>query len=172
MKKVVSVVAALVLSLAMGVTCFAASPVKVTSKTEGVTVGEAAAEVTAAVDTKEELKAVLGDKYTDAASVVAVFELTGTPGKVELAVTGISAGDSIVVLHWANGLSAAPEVLNATAGDGTVTFTASSFSPFAIVKLASAGTAPKTGDVAAVSVVALMLISAAGILVVNRRKFA
>ena len=177
MKKVVSVVAALVMCLAMSVTCFAASPVKVTAKSSNVTVGEVSTEQAAAIEkvaTKEGLKAILGDKFTEAASVIATFDLTGTAGEVELNVTGIAQGDSVVVLHWVDGdMTKAPEVLAATAGDGTIKFTTSSLSPFAIVKLASAtgSASPKTGETA-MAVMALMLISAAGIVVLNRKKIA
>ncbi len=178
MKKVVSVVAALVMCLAMSVTCFAASPVKVTAKSSNVTVDEVSTEQATAIkaiaENKESLKAVLGNKFTEAATVVSYFDLEGTAGEVELNVTGIASGDSVVVLHWVNGdMTAAPEVLSATAGDGTITFNVSSFSPFAIVKLASAtgSASPKTGETT-MAVMALMLISAAGILVLNRKKIA
>lgn len=178
MKKVVSVVAALVMCLAMSVTCFAASPVKVTAKSSNVTVGEVSTEQVTAIkaiaESKETLKTILGDKFTEAATVVSYFDLEGTAGEVELNVTGIASGDSVVVLHWANGdMTAAPEVLSATAGDGTIKFTTSSLSPFAIVKLASAtgSASPKTGETT-MAVMALMLISAAGIVVLNRKKIA
>ena len=88
---------------------------------------------------------------------------------------GIKAGDSVVVLHWVDGdMTKAPEVLSATASDGAIKFTTSSLSPFAIVKLASAdgsAASPKTGE-ATMAVVALMLLSAAGIVVLNRKKLA
>ncbi len=178
MKKVVSVMAALILCFAMSVTCFAASPVKVTAKSTNVTVAEVTEEQATAiaqVATKEGLKTVLGDKFTETASVIATFDLQGTAGEVELNVTGIKAGDSVVVLHWVDGdMTKAPEVLSATASDGAIKFTTSSLSPFAIVKLASAdgsAASPKTGE-ATMAVVALMLLSAAGIVVLNRKKLA
>ena len=178
MKKVVSVMAALILCFAMSVTCFAASPVKVTAKATNVTVAEVTekqATAIAQVATKEGLKTVLGDKFTETASVIATFDLQGTAGEVELNVTGIKAGDSVVVLHWVDGdMTKAPEVLSATASDGAIKFTTSSLSPFAIVKLASAdgsAASPKTGE-ATMAVVALMLLSAAGIVVLNRKKLA
>lgn len=178
MKKVVSVMAALILCFAMSVTCFAASPVKVTAKSTNVTVAEVTekqATAIAQVATKEGLKTVLGDKFTGTASVIATFDLQGTAGEVELNVTGIKAGDSVVVLHWVDGdMTKAPEVLSATASDGAIKFTTSSLSPFAIVKLASAdgsAASPKTGE-ATMAVVALMLLSAAGIVVLNRKKLA
>ncbi len=178
MKKVVSVMAALILCFAMSVTCFAASPVKVTAKSTNVTVAEVTEEQATAiaqVATKEGLKTVLGDKFTETASVIATFDLQGTAGEVELNVTGIKAGDSVAVLHWVDGdMTKAPEVLSATASDGAIKFTTSSLSPFAIVRLASAdgsAASPKTGE-ATMAVVALMLLSAAGIVVLNRKKLA
>ena len=132
MKKVVSVMAALILCFAMSVTCFAASPVKVTAKSTNVTVAEVTEEQATAiaqVATKEGLKTVLGDKFTETASVIATFDLQGTAGEVELNVTGIKAGDSVVVLHWVDGdMTKAPEVLSATASDGAIKFTTSSLS--------------------------------------------
>ena len=178
MKKLVSVVAALVLCFAMTTTCFAASPVKATLKSGNVTLTEASSTTATAINektgTKEALKAVLGDKFTESAAVVSAFELSGAGGEVEVAITGIAAGDSVVVLHWVGGdMTKAPEVLSATAGDGTVKFTTGSCSPFAVVKLAAATTgSPKTSESGAMAAVALMLISAAGIVVLNRRKFA
>lgn len=178
MKKVVSVMAALILCFAMSVTCFAASPGQVTAKSTNVTVEKLTKEQATAiaqVATKEGLKTVLGDKFTETASVIATFDLQGTAGEVELNVTGIKAGDSVVVLHWVDGdMTKAPEVLSATASDGAIKFTTSSLSPFAIVKLASAdgsAASPKTGE-ATMAVVALMLLSAAGIVVLNRKKLA
>ena len=176
MKKVVSVVAALVMCLAMSVTCFAASPSAVTVKSGNVKVSEVSAEASTAIKaatTKEGLKTILGDKFTEAASVVRVFELTGEGGDVVLEVPEIAAGDTVVVLHWNKGLDQAPEVLAATAGDKTISFHTDSCSPFAIVKLASAtgSASPKTGETT-MAVMALMLISAAGIVVLNRKKIA
>lgn len=184
MKKLVSVVAAFVLCLAMTATCFAASPVKATLKSGNVTLSEVSADVSQAIQTqtgtKEALKTVLGDKFTETAAVVSVFDLSGAGGEVEVEIAGIAAGDSVVVLHWVSGdMTKAPEVLSATAGAGTVKFTTGSCSPFAVVKLASAAAttpeaaaSPKTSEAGAMAAVAVMLISAAGIAVLNRRKFA
>ncbi len=177
MKKVVSVVAALVMCFAMTVTCFAASPSAITVKSGNVTLSEVSTETSAAITaatTKEGLKTILGDKFTEAATVVRVFELTGTESDVVLTVPEIAAGDSVVVLHWKDGdMTAAPEVIPATAGDKTLSFHVNSCSPFAIVKLASASgsASPKTGETT-MAVMALMLISAAGIVVLNRKKIA
>lgn len=177
MKKVVSVAAALVMCLAMSVTCFAASPSAITVKSGNVKVSAVSAETETAIKaatTKDGLKAILGDKFTEAASVVRVFELTGEESDVVLEVPEIAKGDTVVVLHWVDGdMTKAPEVLAATAGDKTISFHTKSCSPFAIVKLASAtgSASPKTGETT-MAVMALMLISAAGIVVLNRKKIA
>ncbi len=180
MKKLVSVVAAFVLCLAMTTTCFAASPVKATaiSLPEGTTLTEVSEETATAITqatTSEKLATLVG---SSTASVISVFELNGNGGEVEVAIAGIAAGDTVKVLHWVGGdMTATPEVLDATTGDGTVKFTTTSCSPFAVVKVASAATttaatSPKTSEAGAMAAVAVMLISAAGIVVLNRRKFA
>ncbi len=175
MKKVVSVIAALVLSFAMGMTCLAASPSNGGALTSGYIVVWDTEEIPQAkkiLESQDWLKNLLGDKYKPGTSVVAVFELKGTPGQVEVSIPGVSSGDDIVLIHWKNGLNQAPEMLDVTVGDGKISFYTSSFSPFAVIKIADAGTAPKTGDTATTAAAALLLISAAGIVVLNRKKMA
>lgn len=182
MKKLASVVAALVLCFAMTTTAFAASPVKATLKSapEGTTLSDVSGEVAASITTAttaDKLEALVGSKT---ATVVSVFDLAGTTaGEVEVAVTGIKSGDTVKVLHWVGGdMTKAPEVLGATAGDGSVKFTTSSYSPFAVVLVNSAAaasttaTSPKTSEAETMTAIAVMLISAAGIVVLNRKKIA
>lgn len=178
MKKVLSVVAALVLCFAMSMTAFAASPsnVNAVKLPAGTTLTAASADTTAAIQKvaadSAKMKALVGSA---SAQVVAIFELNGNGGECEVAVTGIAAGDTVKVLHWVGGdMTKDPEVLNATAGNGTVKFTTASCSPFAVVKVASAAgsnsASPKTGETAPIAAVAVMLVSAAGIVMLNRKK--
>lgn len=193
MKKLVSVVAALVLCLAMTTTAFAASPVKSTVKNapEGTVQAEVAPEVATAIaeaTSEANLPTVLGGQK---GHVVSTFDLTvTTSGEVEVAVTGIKAGDNVKVLHWVGGdMTKAPEVLDAVAADGSVKFYATSGSPFAVVVLdgtvsttknasgatataATTATSPKTAEAGMMTALIVMLLSAAGIVVLNKKKFA
>ena len=193
MKKLVSVVAALVLCLAMTTTAFAASPVKaiVISAPEGTVQNEvkpADAEAIAEATSEANLPTVLGGQK---GQVLATFDLTiVNPGEVTVAVTGINAGDNVKVLHWVGGdMTKAPEVLDAVAADGSVKFYATSGSPFAVVKLAgtasttnnasgatataaTTATSPKTAEAGMMTALVVMLLSAAGIVVLNKKKFA
>lgn len=193
MKKLVSVVAALVLCLAMTTTAFAASPTNaiVISAPAGTVQNEvkpADAEAIAKATSEANLPTVLGGQK---GQVVSTFDLTiATPGEVTVAVTGINAGDNVKVLHWVGGdMTKAPEVLDAVAADGSVKFYATSGSPFAVVKLAgtasttnnasgatataaTTATSPKTAEAGMMTALVVMLLSAAGIVVLNKKKFA
>ena len=183
MKKLVSVVAALVLCLAMTTTAFAASPVKVTviSAPDGTVQNVVAPEVATAIaeaTSEAKLPTVLGGQK---GHVVSTFDLTVVnPGEVTVAVTGIKAGDNVKVLHWVGGdMTKAPEVLDAVAADGSVKFNVTSGSPFAVVVLdgatataATTATSPKTAEAGMMTALVVMLLSAAGIVVLNKKKFA
>ncbi len=181
MKKLVSVVAALVLCLAMTTTAFAASPVKATliSYPEGTVLTEVAPGVATAIaeaTSEAKLPTVLGGQK---GHVVSTFDLkVVNPGEVTVAVTGIKAGDNVKVLHWVGGdMTKAPEVLDAVAADGSVKFNVTSGSPFAVVVLDGAvssttATSPKTAEAGMMTALVVMLLSAAGIVVLNKKKFA
>ena len=187
MKKLVSVVAALVLCLAMTTTCFAASPVKITSDTPGVDVVNVKPQDIEKVDkataTKDSIQSVINSvasgKYTvSEAATVAVFALENVVDKdVTINVEAVKAGKTYVVVHWKD--DGTVEVIDPKAvAEGKITFHVNSCSPFAIVEVTSTAvaqtpaTSPKTSEAGAMAAVAVMLISAAGIVVLNRRKFA
>lgn len=127
--------------------------------------------------------------------VVSVLNLTGTAGaKVTVTVPGIVAGDKVVVLHIKD--DGTSEYLAATVdANGKITFTAPSFSTFAIVKVTvsapekvsyngwagypwgattetaaatTAATSPKTADAAPVLPV-LAVICLAGVVVCGKK---
>ena len=109
-------------------------------------------------------------------SVVNVEPSTATAdadGKytVTLKVADIAAGDAIVILHY-NG-SAWETIVPSKVEAGAVTFTVSSLSPIAVVKLntASVTTAPKTGEAVPYAAV-IILIGAAGAAIAGKKYFA
>lgn len=128
-KRLLAAVAALVV-LCMGTTVFAASSASTstTAVTEGVVVK---APTAASVEAAKEVCA------EESYELVDVFDLTADTLEKEadgyyhvtLSVPGVSADDSVVVLHYVNG---AWETLSALAGNGTVSFQTSSMSPFAV----------------------------------------
>ncbi len=170
MKKVLSAVAALVLCFAMTTTAFAASPVtKVSVETKGVEVAEVKTD-----DVKTIENNFKKDAGSDKAELVAYFDLSSTTVKagedVTVAIAGIKASETYVVLHYA---ATGVEKLAATAVDGKITFKApATWSPFAVVKVEAAATSPKTGETAPVAAMAVVLLAAAGIVVLNKKKLA
>ncbi len=91
---------------------------------------------TQAVKSEEILKAteaLLGADVKSATStVIAVIDIVGTPGQeFTLNVNDVKEGDNIILIHY----GAKTEYVKAKAGNGTITATVDSFSPFAIVKV-------------------------------------
>lgn len=143
MKKTLSAILVALMVLTMGTTVFAASPsagVSVNGAKDkdgnAITLEKQAATQTIVDEAKEEAKSIEGN-----ATVVSTFELKAPEGKVgpytiTVSVAGITSADKVVVLHKA---STGWERINATAGNGTVTFTVNSLSPISIVRVASNG---------------------------------
>ena len=127
--------------------------------TEGASVSELSSEIV--YDSNEQLiksdagiKEILGNNYKKGTTLellayVDIFKFTS--GQVQVAIDKVAKGDTIYVLHYnvtSVGYdseidkvkhSGTWEVITPDAvGDGTVTFTANSFSPFAFVKATSA----------------------------------
>ena len=166
-KRIMALVSAVVLTLAMGTTALAAG-----SNGAGVTTSDPEVTVAATTEAAPVLTDAAVSSILTAAgltpancTVLTTFELTGTvKDPVVLNVAAVTASTKLVVLHKVNG---AWTKENATAGNGTVTITGlTSYSPFAIVvdKTTVSSTSPKTGEastVAVVSLVALLACSAA-----------
>ncbi|MBR2627139.1 MAG: hypothetical protein IKD30_02665 [Peptococcaceae bacterium] len=116
-----------------------------------------AAEAVAAVKAKfgvDITAAVTGDTKVTAA-IVAIMdikaEITGDKADITVAVPDVKAGETVIVLHQkADGTWEQLPVVQVV--DGKVVFTATSFSPIAIVKVAS--TSVKTGVVSVLPVLA------------------
>lgn len=148
MKKIFAVILSLVMVLAMGTVVFAAG-----SPTAGVSVNTAKDKNGNDISlTKSEVSETIVDEAKEQAAnlegdatVVSTFDLTppaGTSGPytITLSVAGITASDKVVILHKA---TTGWETVNATAGNGTVTFTVNTLSPISVVKV---GTKSSSGS--------------------------
>lgn len=148
MKKIFAVILSLVMVLAMGTVVFAAG-----SPTAGVSVSTAKDKTGKPITlTKSEVSETIVDEAKGQAAnlegdatVVSTFDLTppaGTSGPytITLSVAGITASDKVVILHKA---TTGWETVNATAGNGTVTFTVNTLSPISVVKV---GTKSSSGS--------------------------
>lgn len=148
MKKIFAVILSLVMVLAMGTVVFAAG-----SPTAGVSVNTAKDKNGNDISlTKSEVSETIVDEAKEQAAnlegdatVVSTFNLTppaGTSGPytITLSVAGITASDKVVILHKA---TTGWETVNATAGNGTVTFTVNTLSPISVVKV---GTKSSSGS--------------------------
>lgn len=189
MKRWMGIVAAGVMSLALGMTALAApSPSTngiVQTISTAVDANGTAVEAqltaldetgTAAVATLNEtaLQELLGDSFVEGMEVLDAQEVTvpeGTvfPATLTFVVPGVTTSTKVAVLHY-NG--SAWEVVPSTAGNGTIEATFESLSPVAFVvdknttSSASAttgsATSPKTGESAVVMGFALVALLAAG----------
>lgn len=190
MKKLVTFVLAAVTALSMTCTAFAApSPAAVGSvSTTGATATDANGKaITATVTTttqKPSADVVASTKLANAELIGAVDislpEGTAFPATVTVKVAGVTASTKLVVLHYVDG---AWKTETATCGDGTVTISGlTSCSPFAFVAdkttvgaattpAGNGTTSPKTGETAAMPIVALICaLAMAGVVLVSKKR--
>ena len=138
-------------------------------------------------ESKEKFKAIakeaLGDKFEEGMELVDIRNLYVPEGAnvtfpltLTVKVTGVTKDSTIAVLHY-NAETKTWEDVNATAGDGTITFTVNSLSPFAFIvdantaKNAGSTTSPATGEANTMVWVAIVAVAAAaGMVVTYRRK--
>lgn len=193
-RKILSVMLAGTLSIAMGITAFAApSPEKnavVTEVTESVDKsgnhveiiiedlkadGKEAAKL---LQDKQTLKKVIGDNYVDGMEVIDVREVRAVgnptfPVTITFKVPGVLASTNVAILHYENGAWTEEP---SKAGKGTITATFDSLSPVAFVvdKNASASStvSPKTGETPTVAVVGVIAVVALAGAVVFRKRAA
>lgn len=135
-------------------------------------------------ESKEKFKAIakeaLGDKFEEGMELVDIRNLHVPEGAnvtfpltITVKVTGVTESSTVAVLHYTNG---AWEDVKATAGNGTVTFTVNSLSPFAFIvdantaKNAGSTTSPATGEANTMVWVAIVAVAAAAGMVVTYRK--
>lgn len=193
-KKILSVVLAGTLSIAMGITAFAnPSPQKdavVTEYTKAVDKdgnnveiiiedltddGQKAAKQ---LENKETLKAIIGANYVDGMEVIDVREVRAKgeahfPITITFKVPGVLSSTNVAVLHYENG---AWKEEPSKAGKGTITATFNSLSPVAFVvdknTAASSTESPKTGETPMVAVAGVVAVVAIAGAVVFRKRTA
>ena len=198
MKKVLAIVSAAVMTVAMASTAFAAPSPSVTGIVTAVgngkdangnaiqaTLSEVPAEYKAVADeikTAAKLEEVLGDQYEEGMQVVDIKDVTvpeGTvfPATLTFTVTGVTASSKVTVLHY-DTTKGAWEIVDSKAGNGTVEATFNSLSPVAFVvdgQTAAAGTStsPKTGETSAAGVAGVVAVAAVlgmGVLSFRRKR--
>lgn len=135
-------------------------------------------------ESKEKFEAIakeaLGDKFEEGMELVDIRNLYVPEGAnvtfpltITVKVTGVTETSTVAVLHYTNGKW---EDVNAVAGNGTVTFTVNSLSPFAFIvdantaKNAGSTTSPATGEANTMVWVAIVAVAAAAGMVVTYRK--
>lgn len=135
-------------------------------------------------ESKEKFEAIakeaLGDKFEEGMELVDIRNLHVPEGAnvtfpltITVKVTGVTESSTVAVLHYTNG---AWEDVKATAGNGTITFTVNSLSPFAFIvdantaKNAGSTTSPATGEANTMVWVAIVAVAAAAGMVVTYRK--
>lgn len=135
-------------------------------------------------ESKEKFEAIakeaLGDKFEEGMELVDIRNLYVPEGAnvtfpltITVKVTGVTEASKVAVLHYTNGKW---EDVNAVAGNGTITFTVNSLSPFAFIvdantaKNAGSTTSPATGEANTMAWVAIVAVAAAAGMVVTYRK--
>lgn len=135
-------------------------------------------------ESKEKFEAIakeaLGDKFEEGMELVDIRNLYVPEGAnvtfpltITVKVTGVTEASKVAVLHYTNGKW---EDVNAVAGNGTITFTVNSLSPFAFIvdantaKNAGSTTSPATGEANTMVWVAIVAVAAAAGMVVTYRK--
>ena len=196
MRKLVTFMLAAVTALSMTCTVFAApSPTSIGAvSTTGSTATDAngkAITATVAETTQKPDTAVVASTKLDNATVIGSVDIslpagTAFPATVTVKVAGVTANTKLVVLHYVDG---AWKTENSKCGDGTVTISGlNSCSPFAFVadkttvttttngtsNGAANGTngtaSPKTGETAAMPMVALIgVLAMAGVVLVSKK---
>ena len=197
MRKLVTFMLAAVTALSMTCTVFAApSPTSIGAvSTTGSTATDAngkAITATVAETTQKPDTAVVESTKLDNATVIGSVDIslpagTAFPATVTVKVAGVTANTKLVVLHYVDG---AWKTENSKCGDGTVTISGlNSCSPFAFVadkttvttttngtsNGAANGTngtaSPKTGETAAMPMVALIgVLAMAGVVLVSKKR--
>lgn len=194
MKKLAALGAAMVMSLALGLTAFASSsPVSTgSSSVKGAVdkngnavrvelTGNVDSAIVNAIKSESALKAVLGDAYVEGMTVVDVVEVDykgstdAFPITVTFNVPGVTSSTKVALLHY-NYTEGAwkADVTDVKAGNGTITGTFSSFSPVAIVADKSAADSsvksPKTGETTMpIVMMAIGVLAVGGVYVMSRK---
>lgn len=187
LRRLAALGAAVVMSLSLGLTAFAApSPSVSGSVGDGtgtdangnavtVTYGEVDSSLVAELNSAAKLKELLGDAYVEGMTVVDVKDVTVNsdavfPVTLTFDVPGVTASSKVAFLHYDG---SAWEVVDAKAGDGTMTGTFESLSPVAFVvdkSAAATTTSPKTGEsTMPIVLMAVGVLAVGGVYVLSRK---
>lgn len=117
---------------------------------------------------------VLGDDYHDGLEVIDAVDISivGDISKVawdvtaELEITGVTEDTEIYMVHWND---EEWELVPIEVGDGYITATISSCSPFAFISDGELDESPKTGQPMTTAVVVMVFAAAATLVVVSKR---
>lgn len=147
MKKKIAAILSAAMVLVMGSTTVFAATSPVAEGVTPATLKEAVSTVTVDGQTVEvteittselasasEVAKTLVTGNVTSAAIVAAFDVTSGAGQATFEISGIAAGDNVMILHW-NGTEWEKITPNSVE-NGKVTATFSSFSPVVIVKLA------------------------------------
>lgn len=143
MKKFMTAALACVLTLGMSVTAFAAGSVTgsqttaVDSEGNSVSVTVTALSTTEKTEANTEAQNQYGVAPLWSNDITVVGASASNPITITIPVPGIKTEDTVVVLHKRS-TDNVWETLNGTAGNGTVSVTVTSCSPFAVVRTATA----------------------------------
>lgn len=174
MKRFAGIIAAAVMTVAMGLTAFAApspsaSSVSAATDADGNKV-EVTVTSTEVKPSTETVKDLAGENMTPVQTMdVTVPEGTKFPVTLTFPVAGVTANSKVAVLHF-NGTDW--EKVNATAKSGAIEATFNSLSPVSIVvdkatlasgsATASTASSPKTGEASTVLMLGVVAVLAAG----------
>lgn len=189
MRRLAKLAIAMTMVLSVGMTAMASGSISTTYTVEGavaddgtvvevvVSASEESLTVTEAIETLETLTSSITFDIDDAVvilqdiSFVGDYSLLEPPFTFTLSVGGVTSGMKVAVLHYLED-AGEWEYVDATAGDGTVTFSLDSLSPVAVIIEGSSTTSPETGEVGTMAVAMLGMVALGAAVVVSKRKVA
>lgn len=192
-KKIAAMGIAMIISLAVGLTAFAAPSPSVSGVvTSGTAVDSSGKvvdliiselsdkyqEIAEQLNSEDTLKSLLGDAYVDGMTVIDVKDVSVDgdgivfPVTITFDVPGVIATTKVAVLHYDTD-EEAWEVVPSRAGNGTIEATFDSLSPVAFVvdkNTMASSTSPKTGEsTTAVALMAVIVLAAGGVYMLSRK---
>ncbi len=180
MRKLLKTILAMSLVMAMGVTAMAAPSISTSysfnsaTDANGNSVNLSIESVSVTAMSNADAAEATGFDADDIAVIWHDIVLDGDatfPLTITLNVTGVTSDMSAKIIHYTS--DDEYEVLDATTGSGTVTFTVSSLSPIGVVvEGAATTTAPQTGEFGMTAVMALAVLALGTAFFVSRKKTA
>ena len=171
-KRVIAIVAAIMVMMMGSLTAFAASP---TADYDVEHYALPTVEGTASVDMALRSDVAIADKAANGGTELWSADINGT-GTVTVTanIASVKAGDTVVVVHVKNDKTT--EYLDHTVADGKVTFTMSSYSPVVIYKVSGAAAttnnvvSAKTGEAMSVALFAAIALGAVALVCAKKAR--